>query len=363
MAKRDYYEVLGVSKNATDDEIKKKYRTLAIKYHPDRQTGKSEKEKKEAEAKFREATEAYEVLSDKEKRKNYDQFGFDAANNNFNPNDFSKAFHDFSDIFGGAGFGDFFSSGFGNGFGDFFNKKSTAKNMFREGRDLDKHVILQIDLEQAFFGIKKEIKVQRNVFCKACNGTGAEDGKETACRDCLGTGMRTTRQGFMTIQTTCPTCHGTGKINVHPCKHCNGNGATIENKIVNLTIPAGTKTGKTITIPSLGDVGSNRTGNLIIEIQVFETNQFKFNLGKTYCKAKIGLGNALLGKDISIKIHDKEFSVHIPKGCQNGQKVLVTSDGVNALYCVVEVEIPKDVQDKNIDISKYVKTNTTLEDF
>lgn len=358
MAKRDYYEVLGISKNATDEEIKKAYRKLAIKYHPDKNPGN-----KEAETNFREATEAYEVLSDKDKRKNYDQFGFDATNSNFNPNDFSKAFHDFSDIFGTSNFGDFFSSSFSSGFGDFFNQSNKTKNFFREGKELDKRVILQIDLEQAFFGIKKEIKIQRNVLCKVCNGTGAEGGKESTCRDCLGTGMKTVRQGFMTIQTTCSTCHGTGKINVHPCKHCNGNGATVENKIVSLNIPAGTKTGKVITIPGLGDVGKNKTGNLIIEIQVFETNKFKFNLGKTYCKAKIGLGNALLGKNISIRVHDKDFDVHIPKGCQNNQKVLVTTDGVNALYCVVDVEIPKDVKVKNVDISKYIKTSTVLEDF
>lgn len=342
MQKRDYYEILGLSRNASEDDIKKAYRKLAIKYHPDKNPND-----KNAEKKFKEITEAYEVLTNKSKKEQYDRFGFteDSA-------DFSGNYTDFN-------FRDFFT-----GFGDFFNTRSSKKeDMFSQELETDIKLKVQIDAEQAFFGVKTDIQIQRHVFCKDCQGTGAEGGQEIICPICKGVGIKVTNQGFMTIQTTCPNCHGFGKLKKASCNTCHGSGYKTEKKTISLNIPAGTKNGKVIKIPNLGNINKNKTGNLIVTINIQDTNKFKINLEKTYCKVKVGLGNAILGKDAKLFIQNHAFNLHIPKGCQNNQELIATLDSGQQLYCFAEIEIPKDIQDVVIDLNKYIKQNAILENF
>lgn len=358
MNKRDYYEVLSVSKNATDEEIKKKYRALAIKYHPDRQNGKSDAEKKEAEEKFKEATEAYEVLSDKDKRAKYDQFGFAGVGDQSNT-DYSNVFHEFGDIFGnffnrGSGFGGF------DPFSSFFQRGSNQPT-----ENNDKNIRIQIDLEQALFGCSADIKIRRSRICKTCNGTGSADGKEHTCPICGGSGYKTIRQGFMQMSSTCPQCRGTGKSYATPCKDCNGAGYNTEQKIVTIKIPEGSVTGKTITIPKMGDEGKSGFGDLNIDLIISESSRFKYENGKFLCKVKIGLGNAVLGKSATINLHNKQYTLQIPKGCQNGTQIVLTNFNLpdyKKLYCIVNVGIPN-VTSNNLDLSRFVYEKAELETF
>lgn len=351
--KRDYYEVLGVSKNATEDDIKKAYRKLAIKFHPDRQSGKSDKEKKEAEEKFKEATEAYEVLSNKDKRAKYDQFGFAGVGDQSNA-DYSNVFHDFGDIFGDLfGGGGPFDSFFGGG----FSRYSSTR---RENND--KNIQVQINLEQALFGCTADIRVNRTSLCKDCNGTGSSDGKMHTCPTCNGTGMKTQRNGFFQMSTTCPQCHGSGKSYSSPCKKCHGIGSLDEQKVVTIKIPEGSVKGKTITIPHMGNEGKSGFGDLIIDLLVSESEKFKYINNKFYCKVKVPLGNAILGKNINVNVHNKNVKLSIPKGCKNGSEYYLTSTGGARIYCIVDIDIPT-VSSTTIDLNKYVSLNTELENF
>lgn len=352
MAKRDYYDVLGVSKNATDDEIKKKYRSLAIKYHPDRQNGKSDKEKKEAEEKFKEATEAYEVLSNKDKRAKYDQFGFAGVGDQSNA-DYSNVFHDFGDIFG-----DFF--GEENPFSSFFGRHTKRSAQASN----DKNIRVQIDLEQAIFGCSADIKVVRNRYCKKCNGTGSSDGKDHTCPICNGSGMQTSGNGFFRMSQTCSRCHGTGKSFSTPCSNCNGLGYTEEKKVVTIKIPKGSVNGKSIVIPKMGDEDKNgNIGNLNISLVISESSKFKYSNGQVYCKVNIPLGNAIMGKDIYVHTHkDEKVKLSIPRGCSNGKQLLLTTINGMQINCIINVEIPI-TYNKTIDLTQYVKSDVWLEDF
>lgn len=341
MKKRDYYEILGLSRNASEDDIKKAYRKLAIKYHPDKNPND-----KEAEKKFKEITEAYEVLTNKSKKEHYDHFGFAEDST-----DFSGNYTDFN-------FRDFFT-----GFGDFFNTRSSKSDIFNQEPDLDINLNVQIDAEQAFFGVKADIQIQRHVFCEACQGSGAENGQEITCPTCKGVGVKVTSQGFMTIQTSCPTCHGFGKLKKAPCNICHGSGYKIEKKTISLNIPAGTKNNKIIKIPNLGNVNENKTGDVIVNINIQDTNKFKINLEKTYCKVKIGLGNAILGKDAKLTIQNHMLNLYIPRGCQNNQELIATLDSGQKLYCFADIEIPKNIQSVTVDLSEYVKQDAILESF
>lgn len=352
MAKRDYYEVLGVSKNATEDEIKRNYRKIALQNHPDRQNGKSDKEKKEAEEKFKEATEAYEVLSDKDKRAKYDQFGFAGVGDQSNA-DYSNVFHDFGDIFG-----DFF--GGESPFSSFFGGHTRQTSSSSENNN--KNIRIQIDLEQALFGCSADIKVNRSRICKKCNGTGSADGKSHACSMCNGTGMKTQGNGFFRMSSTCPQCHGTGKSYSTPCSECNGQGYSIEHKVVTIKIPEGSVNGKNIVIPKMGDEGKNGFGNLNISLLISESSKYKYSNGKVYCRVKIPLGNAMMGKDIDIWVHNKKHKLSVPRGCSNGKELLLTTIKGIQLICVVDVDIPITYA-KTIKLDEFTKVDTGLEDF
>jgi len=322
VAKRDYYEVLGVSKNATQDDIKKAYRKLAIQYHPDKNPGN-----KEAEEKFKEATEAYEVLSDEKKRKTYDQFGFaglDGMNSGFS-GDFrsTHAFHDFEDIFGG--FGDIFDSFFG------FGGSSGRRRSSNSNRGSDLRYDLEIGLKEAVFGTTVEITYSRNVTCDACGGTGAESGsKRRTCPTCQGTGQIRRSTGFFSIAQTCPSCHGEGTLIDKPCRVCNGTGLKKKPEKLKVDIPPGIQEGKKLRFANKGESGANGgpEGDLYVYIHVKEHPYFARQEDDIVCIVPISFTQAMLGSDIKVRtLDDKLIKLKIPAGTQNGKTLRIRGEG------------------------------------
>ena len=343
--KRDYYEVLGVGKQATSDEIKKAYRVLAKKYHPDMNPGD-----KEAEVKFKEANEAYEVLSDAEKRQKYDQYGHAA----FDPSmGGGSGFGGFGGGFGADfDFGDIFSSFFGGG-----GSSRSRANMPQDGEDIATSVT--ISFEEAVFGCKKEISFQRVEACSDCSGSGAEKGtKAESCQTCRGTGRVTVQQqtmlGYMQTQRACQDCRGTGKIIKNPCKNCNGKGFVKINKKLEVTIPAGIDTMQRIILRGQGSAGRNggAAGDLIIEVRVRADKVFTRDGSNVYCEIPISFSEAALGAEIDIPIlGGGTEKYHIPEGTQTGTSFTLKGKGIPSvntkrkgdLIVTVVVETPKNL--------------------
>ncbi len=344
--KRDYYEVLGVSKGASDDEIKKAYRVLAKKYHPDMNPGD-----KEAEAKFKEANEAYAVLSDSEKRAKYDQFGHAA----FDPSmGGGSGFGGFGGFGGGDfDFGDIFSSFFGGGGGS----SRSSRNMPIEGDDVMARITISFD--EAVFGCKKEISFARIEACPDCGASGAEKGtKPETCETCRGTGRVTVQQqtilGYMQTQRACSNCRGTGKIIKTPCKNCNGKGYIKVNKKIEVTIPAGIDSMQRIILRGQGSAGRNggAAGDLIIEVRVKEHPLFTRERNNIYCEIPISFSEAALGAEIDIPVlGGKTEKYTIPEGTQTGTSFTVKGKGIpdinskrkGDLIITVLVETPKNL--------------------
>jgi molecular chaperone DnaJ len=343
--KRDYYEVLGVSKNAGDDEIKKAYRILAKKYHPDMNPGD-----KEAEARFKEANEAYDVLSDKEKRAKYDQFGHAA----FDPSmGGGSGFGGFGG-FGGADFdfGDIFSSFFGGG-----GSSRSSRNMPIDGDDVMARITITFD--EAVFGCKKEVNFARVEACPECGASGAAKGtKAETCETCRGTGRVTVQQqtmlGYMQTQRACSACRGTGKIIKTPCKNCNGKGYIKVSKKLEVTIPAGIDSMQRIVLRGQGSAGRNggANGDLIIEVRVKEHKLFSRERNNIYCEVPISFAEAALGAEIDIPtLGDKTEKFQIPEGTQTGTSFTIRGKGVpdinskrkGDLVITVIVETPKNL--------------------
>lgn len=355
MAKRDYYEVLGLQKGASEDEIKKAYRKLAVKYHPDRNP-----DDKEAAEKFREATEAYEVLSDEKKRPLYDQYGFAGIDgmDQGGGAQYSHAFHDFSDLFGGmgGGFGDIFENLFGGG----GRSSSRRRNGPVEGQSL--RYDLNLAFKDAVFGTKAEIHFKHNEACDDCHGTGcaAGSGKKT-CPSCGGSGQIRRSAGFFSVQQSCPECNGSGTKIEKPCKSCGGRGYTEKSKRMTLTIPEGVDDGKRIAIRGQGDAGLNGgpAGDLVVFIHVDEHPQFERDGQDLYCAVPVTFAQAALGADIAITALDgKKINFRVPDGTANGKLLRIKGEGVpytgssrrGDLFVQIMVKIPTRLSGKQKEL-------------
>jgi molecular chaperone DnaJ len=346
MAKRDYYEVLGVQKDASKDDIKKAYRKLAIQYHPDKNPGN-----KEAEEKFKEATEAYEILADDQKKSAYDQFGFAGVEGmGGGGQDYSSAFRGFEDIFGGDLSG-IFDTFFGGGGGSRFRGGGSSgggNGGARQGANL--RYDIEIPFKDAVFGTKVEIQYSRNESCPACKGSGAANGAgKKVCPTCQGSGQVRHSQGFFSVASTCPSCGGEGSIIEQPCKECGGSGAQKKRQKIMVTIPAGVENGKRVVIPRQGDAGPNGgpTGDLYVFIRVKAHEYFERQDLDLYCAVPISITQASLGADIHVSTLDgKTIKVKIPPGIQNGKLLRIRDEGVPAngrrgnLYIKLLIQIP-----------------------
>ncbi len=343
MAKRDYYEVLGVSKGASADEIKKAYRKKAKELHPDRNA-----DNPDAEAQFKEANEAYDVLKDDDKKAAYDRFGHAAF-------DGGMAGGPRAGGFGGQpGQGDFasaFSDVFEDLFGDFMGgQRGNGRQRASRGSDLRYN--LKISLEDAFKGLSKQINVPTSVACGACNGTGSEGGAEpVTCPTCSGMGKVRAQQGFFTVERTCPTCSGIGQIVKNPCKTCGGPGRVQKDRALSVTIPQGVETGTRIRLSGEGEAGlrGGPSGDLYIFIEVAEHPLFQRDGDDLFCRVPVSMVKAALGGEIEVPTIDGGRSrVKLPEGSQSGRQMRLRSKGMPALrgpgvgdmYIELQVETP-----------------------
>ena len=353
--KRDYYEVLGIGKNATDAEIKSAYRKLAKKYHPDLNPGN-----KEAEEKFKEVNEANDVLSDPQKRQRYDQFGFAGVDPNYAAANGGGA-GGFGGGFGGVALGDIlrdiFGGGFGGGFSGFGGGSSTrTANVPRKGHDIQASVILTF--EEAAHGCSKKITINRQDTCPDCGGTGAAKGTSPeTCPDCGGRGYVVTQQrtpfGVMQSQQPCSHCGGRGTIIRNPCKTCRGTGKTAARKSLEINIPAGIDDDQNIALRGQGDAGSNGgpAGDVIVHVTVKADPMFERDGYDVTIHVPITFSQAVLGDDVEVPTVDGRIVQHIPEGTQSGTKFRLRGQGIQYLngrgrgdqYVIVDVEIPKKV--------------------
>ena len=338
MADRDFYEILGVSRNASDDEIKKSYRKMAMKYHPDRN-----KDNKESERKFKEATAAYEALKDPERRAAYDQYGHDAFRQGG---------------MGGQGFGDFaggFSDIFEEFFGGGFNTSSRSRGPQR-GSDLRYN--MSISLQDAFNGKKTQIKIPSYVKCDLCSATGSADKSgPSTCSSCNGQGKVRSTQGFFSIERPCPTCGGEGSTIKNPCLKCSGTGQVKKQKTISVTIPAGVDTGTRIRISGEGEPGQRGAGNgdLYIFVEVQKDKLFEREEENIFCQIPISITTAILGGDVEVPTIDgKKARLNIPAGTQSETQFRLRGKGMSILrqtrrgdmYIEVNVEIPVNLNGK-----------------
>lgn len=357
--KRDYYEVLGVDKNASDDEIKKAYRKMAKKYHPDLNPGD-----KTAEANFKEVNEAYEVLSDKNKKARYDQFGHAGVDPNYGA---GGAGSGFGGAGGFGGFGDFGDLGdiFGSFFGGFGGGRSADPNAPRRGGDASASV--NLSFEEAAKGCKKTIKVTKIENCRDCGGSGAEKGTGTkTCPACHGTGQIrvTQRTPFGQMQTTrvCDQCRGSGKIIEKPCKSCAGKGRIRRTKEQTVEIPAGIDDGQVITLRGGGDAGANGgpNGDLHINVNVRPHPIFERDGFDVYCEVPITFSQAALGSEITVPTLDGKVKFTIHEGTQPGDEFKLKGKGIQRLrysgrgdqYVKIKVEVPKNLSKSQKEILK-----------
>jgi molecular chaperone DnaJ len=349
MAKRDYYEVLGVAKNAGDDEIKKAYRKLAMKYHPDRNP-----DNKNAEDHFKEAKEAYEMLSDSQKRAAYDQYGHAGVDPNM-----AGA--------GAQGFGGF-ADAFGDIFGDIFGQQAGgAGARGRAGpqvyRGADLRYSMEITLEQAAHGYDTQIRVPSWVNCTVCKGSGAKPGtKPETCPTCHGNGTVRMSQGFFSIQQTCPKCHGSGTYVPDPCTNCHGAGKVKETKTLEVKIPAGIDDGMRIRSAGNGEPGINGgpAGDLYVEIHIKQHTVFERDGDDLHCQMPIPFTTAALGGEIEVPTLAGRASFTVPEGTQSGKTFRLRGKGIKGLrssiagdlYVHVQVETPVKLTEQQRDLLK-----------
>lgn len=351
MAKRDYYEVLGVNRSVSADEIKRAYRKLALKYHPD----KNPDNKKEAEEKFKEISEAYEVLSDSQKRSAYDQYGHEGVQSSFGAGGFNwenfSHFDDLRDIFGNLGdiFGNF---GFG---GDNYSRRSGA----RRGRDLEFEV--EISFKESAFGVEKTISFPRLEACQRCNGSGQEPGSKLInCSTCGGLGQIRMSNGLFSMSRTCNKCHGEGKIIEKPCRDCFGAGTIKSSRKLKIKIPAGIDNGNRLRVNGEGESGlkGGRRGDLYAYITVREDKNFKRHNDDVVCEQKIGFVQAALGCEISVPTLTGNVKMKIPAGTQNDKILRLRGKGIPSLrsgvsgdqLVIIKIETPVNLKDKEKEL-------------
>lgn len=322
--KRDYYEVLGVDKSASAEDIKKAYRKMAMKYHPDRNPGD-----KAAEEKFKEVGEAYEVLSNEDKKARYDQYGFAGVDPNFGAGAGGGGGFDFGGGFGGFGdLGDIFGEFFGGG----SSRGGRGQNSPRRGENIVSR--LELTFEEAAFGCEKELSTPRIENCSVCNGSGSADGAVETCSRCRGTGQERVVQSFMGMQmqstTTCSQCGGRGKIIKTPCNTCKGKGKVRKNHKVNVKIPAGVDQGQSVRVRGEGNVGTNgaANGDLLVEILVKRHEYFRREGYDVLCNVPISFVQAALGGEIRVPTLDGEMTYEIPEGTQTGKEFIIRDKGI-----------------------------------
>jgi molecular chaperone DnaJ len=313
---RDFYEVLGVERTASVEEIKASYRKAALKWHPDR----NPEHKQEAEAKFRECTEAYSVLSDQEKRQIYDTYGHAGLSNAGGSVDFNgTVFQDFHDIFG-----DFF------GFEDLFGSGG-RRSRTRAQRGSDLRYDMTLTFEEAAAGVSTKIKLPKQELCGACHGTGAKAGTgATSCQACGGRGQLAYQQGFFTITRTCPACQGAGQVIKERCAECRGQGRLEKEKTIELRVPAGVDTGTRLRVPGEGEAGANggATGDLYVVLEVKEHTFFERRGADLYCTIPVSIAQAALGAELSVTGLNGEEKLRIPEGTQSGAVFRIKGHGL-----------------------------------
>ncbi len=335
--KRDYYQVLGVTKNASADEIKKSYRKLAMQYHPDRNPGN-----KEAEAKFKEATEAYEVLKDEQKKAAYDQYGHSAfsqggggnGQGGFDGFDFNDIFSNFSDIFG-----------------DFGGRQNKKRSTAQRGSDIRYN--LEISLEEAYRGVNEQITFTIPTSCSSCNGSGAQNGEHPVdCTNCKGSGKIRAQQGFFIVERACTTCAGTGQIIKNPCKPCNGQGRLNKEKTLSVKIPAGVEEGNRIRLSGEGEAGvrGGPSGDLYVYISIRKHQFFSRKGDDVHFEVPIKFTTAALGGSVEIPTIDgTKAKLQIVEGSQNGDQFRLKSKGMSVMnaggrrgdmYVKINIETP-----------------------
>jgi molecular chaperone DnaJ len=341
MSKRDYYEVLGIDKGADDKQIKKAYKRLAMKHHPDRNT----EDKESAEKKFKEIQEAYGILSDNQKRSAYDQFGHDAVNGNA------------GGFGGGNPFGD---GGFGDIFGDIFGRGGNSQP---DNRGSDLRYDLEIDLKDAAKGKTVKIRIPKNESCDTCSGSGAKPGTSVkTCGTCGGSGQVQMQQGFFAVQRTCHVCSGSGQQIESPCGTCRGQGVVRKQKTLSVKIPAGVDTGNRIRLSGEGEAGvrGGPNGDLYVQVHVKKHSIFQREDNDLYCEVPIDFVTATLGGSIEVPTLETKLKIKIPAGTQTGKLFRLKGKGITAirhggsgdLICRVKIETPVNLNKKQVALLK-----------
>ena len=351
--KRDYYEVLGVSRTCTEQELKSSYRKLAMQYHPDRNPGD-----KSAEEKFKEASEAYSVLSDENKRAQYDRFGHQAVGGGMGGFD-PSTFQDLSEIFG-----DLF--GFGDAFGG-------SRRRSRAQRGADLRADITIELKDVITGKTTEIPVRKTEVCDSCRGSGVANGKQPqTCSACGGRGQLRYQQGFFSVARTCGTCSGTGQVITDPCKTCRGEGRMIREHRMQVEIPPGVEDGTRIRYQGEGEAGifGGPSGDLYVVLTVKEDSFYAREGNNLHCMVSISLPQAALGTEVTVPTFEGDYKLKIPPGVQSGQQIPIRNKGVPVLrgrgrgdlIVHVEVQIPKKLNQRQRELLEELASITEVDD-
>jgi molecular chaperone DnaJ len=354
--KRDYYEVLGIGRTATDQEIKSAYRKLAMQFHPDRNPNNPD-----AEEKFKEASEAYAILADGDKRSAYDRFGHAGVSGNGSGGFDPSSFQDLGDIFG-----DFF------GISDLFGGGGGGKRRSRVQRGADLREDITLEFEEAVFGTETQVTVRRHETCEECHGSGAAPGKApVTCRSCNGQGQVRYQQGFFSIARTCPTCQGTGSVITDPCSKCKGEGRVLRQKTIDAKVPAGVEDGTRIRFSGLGEGGMHGgpAGDLYVVLHVKEHPFFEREGNDLYCVVPVSFAQVALGAEITVPTLEGDHTLKVPDGTQSGTTLRIRGKGVPVLnsrskgdlYVEVRVQTPSKLSKRQKELLQELEGSLRVE--